>query len=179
MLDRSDAAAAERKIHSTISSTFINLPDRLSDRLNKPEGSRRESANGRKVSKTQARCQTDAIPSWPRRRKSSCSLCFLGLGDIMNCGVRIIQAGLRHNGKCSTEGLVGSAPARLHNNPTAAENPGVTHTNVHLHPGSSGFTPGPEISCQHRKKTLKQTPTFVFAHWKKKKTDSHSWEMLK
>lgn len=52
-LDRSERRGGEEQIPLCVSSTFINLTDRLSDGLNKPEGSRRESANGRKVSKTE------------------------------------------------------------------------------------------------------------------------------
>lgn len=43
--------SSEEQILLYTSSTFINLTARLSDRLNKPEGSRHESENGRKVSK--------------------------------------------------------------------------------------------------------------------------------
>lgn len=134
--DRPERCSGEEQISLCLSSTFINLTDRLSDGLNKPEGSRRESANGRKVSKTEGPLSDRRHPVM--RTASSCWLGFLCSGDIMNCGVRIIQAGRRRNGKCSSAGLVGSAPARLRSNPTAAGNTGVTHANVHLHPGSSG-----------------------------------------
>lgn len=85
-LDRSERRSAEEQISLCVSSTFINLTDRLSDGLNKPEGSRRESANGRKVSKTEGLLSDRRHPVVaPPRTASSC---WLGSGDIMNCGVQ-------------------------------------------------------------------------------------------
>lgn len=190
--------SSEEQILLHISSTFINLTDRPSDRLNKPEGSRQESENGRKVSKLRHTVRQKRSSRGPGEWRAAASgpqmgtLCFLCFGDIMNCGVRIIQAGLRRNGKCSSAGLGGSAPARLRNNPTTAANTRVTHANVHLHPGGSILLLGPVISCRSAIKNRKTNfniclAIFVFAYcWtsqcrkkKKKKTDSHSWKMLK
>lgn len=146
--------SSEEQILLHISSTFINLTDRPSDSLNKPEGSRQESENGRKVSKLRHTVRQKRSSGGPGEWRAAASgprmgtLCFLCSGDIMNCGVRIIQAGLRRNGKCSSAGLGGSAPARLRNNPTTAANTRVTHANVHLHPGGSILLLGPVISCR-------------------------------
>lgn len=146
--------SSEEQILLYTSSTFINLTARLSDRLNKPEGSRHESENGRKVSKLRHTVRQRPSSSGPGEWWAAASgpqmgtLCFLCFGDFMNCGVRIIQAGLRRNGKCSSAGLRGSAPARLRNNPTRAGNTRVTHANVHLHPGSSILLLGPVTTCR-------------------------------
>lgn len=155
-LDRSERRGGEEQISLCVSSTFINLRDRLSDGLNKPEGSRREPANGSKVSKTEGPLSDRRHPVVaPGERRAAAGSAFWALGDIMNCGVRIIQAGRRRNGKCSSAGLVGSAAARLRNNPTAAGNTGVTHANVHLRPGSSAPLPARKDHVDLKKTNLK------------------------
>lgn len=65
---RSDAAA-ERNF-SSVFPAFINLTDSLSDRVNKPKGSRQESGNGRKVSKPGRAARQKRSSSGPWRMVS-------------------------------------------------------------------------------------------------------------
>lgn len=159
--DRSERCSAEEQISLCVSSTFINLTDRLSDGLNKPEGSRRQPANGRKVSKTEGplsdrRHPVVAPTPPPGERRAAAGSAFLGSGDIMNCGVRIVQAGRRRNGKCSSAGLVEAQHPHgsgiIRQQPETPES--LTQTCIYTQ-GSSASLPGRKDHVDLKKKQLK------------------------